>query len=172
MDIFEMQKKKLAVAISAAVIASLGLYLTAYAPLIRKLNESYSECKSAEARAIERRNIVKAARGAGEDKILTDEEDISRAIDELTAHGRLKGVNFVSISPGRIKKDVRCKIVPVDVDLESTYEKLGAFLGSLDELGRLFKVKDFSVAPHKEDASMLMTSLTVDIYLSEKENAE
>jgi len=59
------------------------------------------------------------------------------------------------------------------MEIESTYEKLGVFLGSLDDLEKaLVRIKSFDITPDKEDPSKLTTDLSVEIYLSGDKNEE
>lgn len=166
----ELTKERLIMVIGAiAVICTLGIYLVFYLPLMKGLKAKYSEYKATENDLFECRNIIEPAERVGRERALTAEEDISRAIDELTSYGRLRGINFISISPKEIieEKDLRYKVLPIEIEIESTYNELGAFLGSVDELEKgLFKVKSFEIAADKKDASRLITDLVVNIYLS------
>lgn len=166
----ELSKEKIIVIVIAAIcVIALGVYLVFYVPLMRQLKTQYLEYRSIENEVLECRNIIESAGRAYGERVLMTEEDTAAAIDELTRHGKLQGINFVSISPKEIKKEegTQYKILPIGMEIESTYEQLGTFLGSLDELEKgLIKVEKFGIAPDKEDTSRLTTDLVVDIYLS------
>ena len=164
----ELTQEKLVIATAAAIVVSaLGVFLIFYAPLMKKLQIKYLEYKSAEKELRECRSIIETM-GKGE-RVLIAEEDISHAIDELTRHGKVKGINFISMSPERIEKSGQYKVLPVKMEIKSDYEELGIFLGSLDDLEKgLVRVKSFDITPNKEDPSRLMTKLVVETYLSGK----
>jgi Tfp pilus assembly protein PilO len=172
----ELTEERLVIAASlAAAFIILTAYLFFYMPLMRRIRVRYSECKSFEKKARECRDIIKSAGDNYEKRVLTKESGAHRALDGLTKHGRAKGVNFVSISPKRIRRtrDPRYKVLPVTMEIESTYKELGVFLGSLDELkDGLIKVESFTTVPDPEDASGLVTKLDAGIYLSGRDDKE
>lgn len=180
----ELTQNKLIIAITGAVgVIALGISLIFYMPLMGELRAKYFECKSVENKALEYYNIIASVGKTYGDQALvtkegvsdTAEEGMSHAIDELTKYGKSKGIDFIFISPKEMRKEKgsQYKILPVEMEIESTYEQLGVFLGSLDDLEKgLFRVKSFDITPNKEKATRLMTSLVVDIYLSGQQDAE
>lgn len=168
----ELTQAQFIIAVIAGIaVGAIVIYVLFYTPLIRELRMKYIECKAIEADALDARNIIESAGKVYGERVLTSEEDVSQAMDELTKHGRVKGINFISINPEEIKKEkgTQYKIVPVKMEIESDYEKLGIFLGSLDDLKKgLVKVKKFDITSDKEDPSKLLTDLVVDVYLSGK----
>ncbi len=178
----ELTQERLIIVLAAAIIAAaLALYFIFYAPLLRNLMTARLKCIAAENELLECCNIVESAKEMGGARVLISEEDASLAIRALTEHGgsaeneKLKGINFISISPKEIKEDkgAQYKILPVEMEIESTYEKLGVFLGALDELEKtLVTIKSFDITPDKKDSSKLTTDLAVEIYLSGNKNEE
>lgn len=178
----ELTQERLVIIIAGAIVVIvLAAYFIFYAPLIRNLMADRLKCMSKEFGLLECRNIIESAGKTAGERVLISEEDISLAIKALTEHGglakhdKLKGIDFISISPKEIKegKDAQYKILPVEMEIESTYEELGVFLGSLDDLEKaLVKVKSFDITPNKEDSSRLTTDLAVEIYLSGDRNEE
>lgn len=170
----ELTEERLIIAIGAGIaVIGLGVYLIFYAPLINKIKTKYIECKSVEGDVLECRNMIECAEKTYGERILMEEKHISHAIDELTKHGKLKGINFISMSPKKIQKgkDLQYKILPIDMEIESTYEGVGIFLGSLDELEKgLVKVKSFDIVQDKEDPTKHITDLVVDLYISGKQD--
>jgi len=167
----EFTKEKLIsiVAATAAVII-LGLYLFLYNPLIGKLKVVYLECKNIEAEVLQARNST--AIGAKKGPIA--EEDIALAIGELTREGRLKGIDFISVIPKKIGgKETLYKILPIEIETESTYKEFGVLLGLLGDLEKsLITVKSFNMKSYKEAPAKLKTKLVVNMYISGEENAE
>lgn len=163
----ELTRERLVIGIVIAIaVIILGAYNVFYAPLIRELKTKHLEYKSTENEVLECRNSIESA-GKGE-KVLTREENVSQAIDELTKRGKLNSINFISMSPKKIEKEkgTEHKVLPINMEIESAYEDLAAFLGSLDDLEKgLVKVKSFKIVPDKEDPSKLKTDLVVNMYL-------
>lgn len=167
----EMTRERYWVAIGAGVIFLLfGYYLFLYRPLALELGK-----KAKESREIE--NIVSSARvdtgsqvREGIERKLISEESVSAAIEELTAQGKMVGVSFLSISSRtRERAEGRAySILPIEMELESSYEALGRFLGSLEELHKcLVTVRTFEAIPDSgTDAAKLKTKLTVNLYLA------
>ncbi len=172
----ELTKERLNIVISAGLaIIALGLYLFLYSPLINKLRKAHSECKRLETEVLQAREAIDFLRiKAPKGKLIT-EEDVSWAIDDLTKNGKLAKVNFISITPKQIeepKQALSYKILPIELEVESTYEDLGIFLGSLDELENcVITVKNFNITPTEEGAKELKTKLMLNLYLSGR-NAE
>lgn len=170
----EFTRQRLIMIITAAIlIIAVGLYIFLYGPLISRLRVMRLECKTIEADVLQTRSRLASIETIDIKKGLIKEEEISFAIDELTRQGKLEGVNFVSMTPKEIEKreDAPYNILPIEIEIESTYEKLGIFLGSLDKLERcLVTVRNFNITPDKEDPAKLKTKLTVNMCLSK--NAE
>ncbi len=168
------QEKLTIVVIAIIVVTALGAYLIFFAPLISKVKAKYLGCRSIESDVLECRNIIKSS-GKGE-RILITEQEVSHAIDELTRHGKIKEVNFISMKPKKIEKKEagsQYKVLPIEIKLNSTCEELGVFLGSLDDLEKgLVKIKSFDISADQEDSSKLMTDLIVEIYLSGRKHEE
>jgi len=167
----ELTKEQQTLAVAGAgLIGILVISFIFYPPLMKQLTIKRAECRTANAELLSARNIIESPGEVGVKRTPLTEKDISYAIDELTKRGRLQGVDFLSISPGEIKEEAGSarKILPVVMKIKSTYEQLGGFLGSLDELERgLVNVKSFDIVPDKNDAAGLFTDMVVEIYTSE-----
>ena len=165
----ELTKERMLIAVSLAIAAiALGVYFVLYAPLMSELKTKYLMYKSVEKAVNQCRYTIESAGEVYGQRVLISEKDVSHAIDELTKHAKLNGINFISMSPKKIKKEKNSqyKILPVEMKIKSTYEDLGAFLGSVDDLEKgLIKVKYFNIIPDEEDPSRFMTDLIIDIYL-------
>ena len=92
-------------------------YIFFYNFLIRALNIKRSECRSVEVLLLEMRDTIKLAGEETGGRVLLAEKDASLAIDELTKHGKMIGINFISITPREITKsaDSQYKILPVEM---------------------------------------------------------
>ena len=166
----ELTQDKLIILVATVCLAiAVGTYFGIYGPLIKEVKTKYIECRSIEKEVVKCYDVIESVGRIAGERVLITEEDVSRAIDELTKHGKLNGINFISIKPKKMKKEKgsEYKILPVGVEIKSTYERLGTFLGSLDNLDKsLVKVKNFNITPDEKTPNKLITDLTMDIYLS------
>ena len=159
-------------AVILAVIA--GAYLFLYRPLIKELKLKSSECRSIEGLLLEMRDTVRLAGKSTQERVLLGEKEASLAIDELTKHGKVMGVNFISITPKEIirSSDSQYKILPVEMTVEAPDQQFSLFLGLLDELkDSVITVESFDAAPEKEDPAKLKATVVIDMYFSAAENA-
>lgn len=165
---FFKEKPLIAVA-SILMVMALGAYLFMYGPLINKLRKTHRECKRLETEVIWIREAAGTLKMGDTKYRPAASEDFSSGIDELTRKGRLEGINFTSITPKDIQergKGQYYKVVPIEIEMESTYEALGIFLGSLDKLkSSVFTVGKFNIAHADEGAQKLKAKLLVNMYL-------
>ena len=161
-------QKLMAIAIGVVVVIAIGVYLLIYGPLIHKLKAEHSICRDVELQALQMRNKIGSLKALDAKKGLIKEKDISFTINELTKKGKMIGVDFVSIKPGRIeRKGIPYRILPIEIEIKSTYEELGMLLGSLVELERsVITARDFNITTDRESAVRLRASLTINVYLS------
>ncbi|MDP3731699.1 MAG: type 4a pilus biogenesis protein PilO [Candidatus Omnitrophota bacterium] len=169
----ELTKGRLNIVISAGLaIIALGLYLFLYSPLISKLRKARLECKRLETEVLQAREAIDYLRTRAQKGKLITEEDVSWAIDELTKKGRAERINFVSMTPKQTeepRQGLSYKILPIEIEMESTYEDLGIFLGSLDELEScVVTVRNFNIAPTDEGVTKMKTKLVLNMHLSGK----
>ena len=166
----ELTQERLIIAFAmVGVFAALAVYLIFYAPLITSLKTEYSECRAAENEVKECRDIIASSGRVYGDRVLMTEKELSRAMNELTKHGKAKGIDFISINPGKInkRKGSRYKTLLIEMEIESTYKDIGTFLGSLDDLEKcLVKVNSFRMSPGDKDPRKITTHLIIDLYLS------
>ncbi|MBL7068366.1 MAG: type 4a pilus biogenesis protein PilO [Candidatus Omnitrophica bacterium] len=178
-----LEKDKLKMIIAGtSLICALGIYLFLYKPLVIDLKKAYRESRNWEIKVLDARGFIESVKITRAKSTVLAEEDISLAIDELTRFGRLKNVNYISMTPkeGRKKKHLHYQILPIEIETESTYEDLGEFLGSLDELEHsLITVDSFRITPHKAkeisdegDLSNIKSKLVINMYLIGRVYAE
>jgi len=170
----EMTKDKLIkIIFGAAAIVIIGTYLFLYRPLIGKLKVQHLKCRTIESETEQAREAA-ATLQKKDKKTILNEADVSAAIDELTRLAKSKDINLISTTPLQIKgKEDLYKILPIEVEIESVYEDLGVFLGSLDKLEKsLATIDSFGVVPDKEKPLNLRTKLVINIYLVSGEYAQ
>jgi len=166
-----LKEKPFVAPIAAIVAAALLFYLIIFSPLVNEAKVKFTEYRALRADLARREDIISSAGAFHEERVLMTEKEASRAMDELTKYGKEAGVNFKSIGTKEIDrtKSEHYLILPIEIEMESTYKELGAFLGSLDEMNNgLVKVQSFSIMPGKKNPSRFRTQLFLDMYLSKR----
>lgn len=159
-------KKSIIVIIAVAAIVATGIYVIIYRPLIRALKKESLKYKTLEAEVLGARRIIDSVKTEGLRESILTEKDISLAINELTEYGKSKRIDFISITPKEAEKETSYKILPIQMEIKSTYQDLGIFLGRLGELKKsLITVRNFDAAPDKAEPAKLRTALVLNMYL-------
>lgn len=169
-----MRNKILIYSGSLAAVLLIGAYLFLYRPLSNKLRTRSAECSSEERQLAGMRRTIRETGKSAEDRVLLPEKDASLAIDELTRHGKAMGINFVSIAPRDIMKpaNVPYRILPVEIQTESTGRQFAQFLGLLDSLKKsVITVEKFDIVRDKEDPARLRATVVIDMYFSVMDQA-
>ena len=123
--------------IAVSLAAFLGWYFFIYGPFVKELNAARKSYQALTKELSWARQVTSSGQMPEIKEGPVSTADISLAIDELTKDGKRQGIDFISITPGQIRpKDEVYQIVPLEIESESTYEDLGTFLGSLDELAK------------------------------------
>jgi len=170
----EIAKDKLIKIISGVLgITVIGTYLFLYRPIIGELKKQHLECNRIESEVSQAQEAITALKKE-EKKTVLEETDVLTAIDELTGHAKSKGFNLISITPKQAEeKEGLCKILPIEMEAESTYEDLAVFLGGLDKLKMsLVTIDSFSVISEKDQPLNLKTKLVINMYLASGKYAE
>ena len=166
----ELTRQRFAWTIAGSALLVLFVLYFLFHPLMHQLRIRGSECSRIEAEAAEARGRAFIFKDKQRRKGLIAETEVTVAINELTRRGNLKGAEFISLTPKKIERPEgkSFKILPIEMEIKSTYENLGNFLASLDELQKsLITVRSFRVVLDKEDVPKVETQLTLDLYLSE-----
>jgi Tfp pilus assembly protein PilO len=155
---------------AAGAVAGVALvfFLALLRPATSDLKIARKDYQEIRSQVAQRRLAVEQLTAQETGKRLVAEENVSAAIDELTNEGIARGVKFVAITPMPVQKskDQRYRILPIEVDVESDYEHLGNFLGSLEALKNgLVTVKSFMIVPEEKTPAQLNTKLIIDMYL-------
>lgn len=98
--------------------------------------------------------------------------EVSVAINEIMEVGASLNIDFFSTSPQQIQKIQGSKypVLPISMELQSTYENFGAFLGALKNLSKsIVTVKQFSIKRKPAILPEISVGLIVEIYLKEGE---
>lgn len=164
----EMLRERFFASIGGAIlIIGLGLYIFLYRPLIVRLGPACIECEAIETQAQGVREGIALLKTKENKKSLITEEEVSTAVEELTREGKLKGINFISITQKEIEwaeEYVKC---PIEIDAEATYKSLGLFLGLMDGLEKsLITLERINIKPSIEHPARLNAKMLINIYLS------
>ncbi|MFA6217742.1 MAG: type 4a pilus biogenesis protein PilO [Candidatus Omnitrophota bacterium] len=169
MNKFEFIQRKMALGISIAIaLIVIVIHISLYAPLIKKLKVSCLEYKAVEKYLKGARYAIEQTDMTLEDRAIITEDEVSLAIAELTQHGKLRGINFISIKPGEIisEKELLYKILPLEITMSAPEQKFASFIGTLANLKRsVIKVKSFEAALNIENEKKLKVDMVLDIYL-------
>lgn len=150
-------------------LAALLLYLFVYRPLGRELDKNAAACRTAEGTLAAARGEASVLRGGALGGVLIPENEVPLALNELTRRGRLLGIQFVSVTPGEVgpAEGKPYRILPLEMEIDSRYEKLAVFLGALEELEKgLVTVGSFTAAPDSKEETRVRTRLTLHLHLS------
>ncbi len=166
----ELTREKIILLIVSPIILGLGLFLFLFQPRIKELKIHFLNCSQTEEEVNNVRNLVTAYKSSSQKKVFASEQEISNSIDELARKGKAMGIDFLSITPrAKENSNPEYQTMQVEMEIESNYRALGAFLGSLDKLERSFlTARGFHVVPRHdgERKGRLRTRLTLVMYLA------
>jgi Tfp pilus assembly protein PilO len=103
-----------------------------------------------------------------DEKRLIKEENISFFMKKIVKKGKKEGIEFISITPKKIEDILPYRILPIEIELQSSYRSLGIFLGFLNDLKEIVKVESFKMIPLKNNPLKLKTNLLIKVYLAEE----
>lgn len=165
----KLDKKQIVGATLCFLLLGYGII---YYPLASQINLKKKEWQNLERDLIVAREFIFKKDDLGRKGHLLSRQEISLAIDEITKVGKKQKINFISISPQEIQNvpgaPYRC--LPIELELESGYKDLGAFLGALKELRESFvTVRNFKIIRHATVYSLLQSKMTIDLYIKGEE---
>ena len=128
-----LMKKNVFFGVAFPLLLSAGICAGVFLPLSRSMGTKYLEyLKTNSALESARRMADSAAREPG--KAIASLRDAGEAVDELTGLASSLGVEFASLSRGEPLKELGYAVVPVNLEIQAPYKKLGMFLGGLRSL--------------------------------------
>lgn len=141
-----------------------------YLPLAKEIRVKSYEWNSL------RRNLSAAHAdllAAGKESVtkrLIRREDCASVIDGITKEGRNLRLNFKSISQKEIKDtEDRYLVLPVQMEVEGDYERLGRFFGALENLeSSIVRVENFEIRRDDKILPKVSASLAINIYLAKE----
>jgi len=162
-------KKAAIISVAVIAISMAVVFIVLGFSLNAQIGKKADEAALLETRLFNARRLIDSARtGPGSDGA-APKHTASLAIEEITACGSSQKVNFISFSPGQTEenKDLRYKILPVDMQITATYQNLGLFLGLLNELkSAIVTIESLKVFPYSEGtAATCKAEIKLNIYL-------
>lgn len=166
----ELTKQRLtSIVIATFIIMGFGLYFFLYRPVIQNLRIKSSTCQATERELAQARKNAATLEVEGQRNPFIAEGEVSFALDELSQRGRTNGISFTSITPQQIvaSEGGPYRVLPIEIETESSYQALGRFLGSLDGLEKsLVTVESLSVLSVNENPAQLRARLIIHMYLA------
>ena len=159
--------------IAVSISLAYGIF---FFPRMKELRAKYMDCRSCENQVVGARNLIEAVSRLDKEsgtRTLISEKEAASGIDEFTKHSKSLGINFLSMKPGNviIPEGVSYKILPIEMEIESTGEQFVKFAGSIDELKKaIVTVKSFDITPDKDDDRRLKVDMVINLYLSLKDD--
>ena len=165
----EMGREKwVVVAGAAAVLSFFLIFFIFFGPLSKKIKAKHAEYEAVRLKLSEAQYRVFTMDRKEKPKAMVTVEGLSLAVDELTKQGKSCGINFISITPQAVEAAVEgTKIFPIEMEIESSYQSIGIFLGALDDLEKsLVTVRRFELMSNETEPLKLKMKLTVAMHLA------
>lgn len=162
------QKAKILSVAGVSILGFFSLQIFVYGPLLREVRLKAKECRKAEIEVDRARLAVNTLKKEANRSTFFSEKEISSAVDDLTRRGKERGINFVSITPGRVEENenVPFHLLPVQLQMESSFKSLGLFLGELDELPKgVMTVRELTILADDKDSAVIKARVNLDLHL-------
>lgn len=101
--------------------------------------------------------------------------EVSVAINEIMELGASLDIDFFSTSPQQIQKSEGSKypVLPIRLQMQSTYKSFGVFLGDLENLDKsIVTVRQFDITRNPMILPEISAELMVEIHLKEGEGGQ
>ncbi len=176
-DLMKLIKANQTIVVIVAIAISISLiYGIFFFPRMKVLRAKYLGCRLCESQVADARNLIGAVSRLNKEsgtRTLISEKEAASGIDEFTKYSKSLGINFLSMKPGNVitPEGMPYKILPIEMEIETTGEQFVKFVGSIDELKKaIVTVKSFDITPDKNDDKRLKVNMAIDMYLSLKDD--
>jgi Tfp pilus assembly protein PilO len=162
-----MNKKRLII-YGACVVLAIFVFIIFYRPMMVKMGDAQRQMLVVEGQLFDQRGNVAVLKNLKLKGRLMRQGETSFVINEITEKGGELGLEFISITPGELRKTEQgsLKMLPISFKIESGYKGLGEFLVYLEEFSRtLTEVKELAVWMEEEVAPELSVRLLVNLYM-------
>ena len=156
--------------LSLFLVLILGYYVFLYNPMLAKIKSYEAKQKYSQERLAHMQQAFKKINSSQAQAIAITQEEIDQALKEIFAAAKSRDINvgYVSVKDTQ-KYNSLYTIIPVLIEVESTYEKLGIFLGALEnKQGNLVTVKTINLKLHQKNDPILKASVFLNIYIVNK----
>lgn len=187
---FAEKNMKMVISAAIGIAIFLILFFVILAPAGRELADRKKKWKELEVRLVEGRGKLDAFKFDKPDikkeleelrRRLPSKSPTSAILEELTKKGKGLNIDFISITPQPAEQDQRlrqdpaseskCKILPININMRSSYKSFGEYLGLLENLDSSFAtVGEFQVA--RDDRTFPKLTVNMRIYTYILEGAE
>ena len=161
-----LTKRQTVIASGAGIfLLALFLFFLVYLPLGLRLQKAGEEISQLQSKLEAARETIASTEGSP--LHLPEQKEVSSLIEELTEFGKGLGADFRSIRPQQIQQtSLGYQLLPVEIVIESSYQELGLFMGSLRELkGGVATVSQFQIDREEAAFPSLTCRLQVKIPL-------
>ena len=141
-------------------------------PLWSKVSGVSQEVKTLDSQLINIREALKGGKNLIKDRHPLSRGEVSVAINEIMEVGASLDIDFFSTSPQKVQKLKGSKypVLPIRLEMRSTYKNFGIFLGSLENLNKsIVTVRQFNIERQPILLPEIQTELVVEIHLKEDE---
>lgn len=156
----------------AGIAASGLLFFLLIRPASLRVSKVSQEVKVLDSELIGVREALKRGNNLDQERHLLKRNEVSVALNEIMRAGADLNIDFLSTNPQQIHQPQGSKhpILPINLEIQSTYKNLGLFFGILERLNKsIVTVREFTIERRQEILPEIHTELIVDIYLKEGE---
>ena len=165
--------KALLILYACCVLSGLIILNFAYRPLMVKLRDAANRLHEVKTELLNQRSTIAALEDSNVKGEMTKLNEVPLTIAELTKKGRDLGLNFSSISPGKLQNTTQAGIrkLPISFTIESEYKNVGQFLAFVEGFSRsIAEVESLSMSLRENNPPKLNVELILNLYV-EIENA-
>jgi len=166
----EMNKRAI-ILISAVAVVGI-IFVLFIQPLWSKVSGVSQDVKALNRELSSVRTMIKESKNFSSNRHPLSRGEVSVAINEIMELGASLDIDFFATSPQQIQKTQGSKypVLPISMELQSTYENFGVFMGALENLSKsIVTVKQFNIERKPILLPKIAVGLIVEIHLKEGE---
>ena len=163
--------KRTIILLSGAVLAGIVFFLF-IKPLWAKASSVSQEAKVLSSELSRVREALARGSDFNKGRHPLTRGKVSEAINEIMEVGASLDIDFFATSPQQIQKLKGSKypVLPIHLEMQSTYENFGVFLGALEDFDKsIITVKQFEINRKPIILPDITVELVVEIHLKEGE---
>ena len=170
-----MDMDKRTIILIGAIVAAVIAFFLFIRPLLLKTNSVSREAKALNDELISVREALAQGSDLDKDRHPLSRGEVSVAINEIMEVGASLDINFFSTSPQQIQKskDSKYPVLPIRLEMQSSYENFGIFLGALENFDKsIITVRQFDITRKPIILPEITVELVVEIHLKEGEGGQ